>query len=230
MKPTEEQIEFLERLADRVGGQLDRSYSGRGMYGKRCYGIVLPEAGELVYRVMESAAREGFSAARTDSLGLGTIVYWPNMEAAPADDEPADPEAFWSPNCAVCGRRLASLRSGQHQDAVLLLGRSMGKSTGPQAIQKFLCYQGAETGSCAIETPPDQKVLSTPGRYPRFEWVMEVLETFREPGDPTPKRRWRFCMAAQHRLHAVQTGWSWGWRNVRVYHSPSGEVLEGRAS
>jgi hypothetical protein len=59
-------IETIEATGREV-----RSYSGRGMYGRRCvgvslgrgdYGSALPEEGQ-----------------KRDSLGLGEIVYWPSV-------------------------------------------------------------------------------------------------------------------------------------------------------
>lgn len=78
-------------------------YSGRGMYGRQCVGISgteqecqraiaaciseahysgdedLPEFADLVAELLNSSR---------DSLGLGIIVYWPNIEPASDDDEP----------------------------------------------------------------------------------------------------------------------------------------------
>lgn len=57
-------------------------YSGRGMFGKRCVGIVTAEPS----RIIEEAAARGIRGARTDSMGRSTIVYWPDI-SAPADDD-----------------------------------------------------------------------------------------------------------------------------------------------
>ncbi len=68
------------------------SYSGRGMYGKQCLGVVLEgphELDQLVSGVMEACAQLNAyalplcSAAMEDmcwdNMGLGTIYYWPNV-------------------------------------------------------------------------------------------------------------------------------------------------------
>jgi hypothetical protein len=78
-----------------------RSYSGRAMYGKKCVGIDVeqgineaqvaadimvsaagmdPEdsAGSIVERLIDF--QSAFSAMRSDSMGLGIIIYFPRME------------------------------------------------------------------------------------------------------------------------------------------------------
>lgn len=66
-----------------------RDYSGRGMYGKRCLAIevargnVLELAADLMEEVHEDniqALADVFRNARTDSLGLDEIVYFPEVE------------------------------------------------------------------------------------------------------------------------------------------------------
>ena len=80
-------------------------YSGRAMYGRRCFGITCERPvslmGQIISTILEfnlheSADRyqleemisditEVFMSARTDSLGLQTIVYFPD---APDVEEP----------------------------------------------------------------------------------------------------------------------------------------------
>lgn len=50
------------------------SYSGRGMYGERCVAVALEQHddGDELSRI-EGATR--------DSLGMGTILYWPDVPA-----------------------------------------------------------------------------------------------------------------------------------------------------
>lgn len=54
---------------------LRENYSGRGMYGSTCYGIVTDDPDGLVERAVEL----GLKGACTDSMGLSTIVYWKNI-------------------------------------------------------------------------------------------------------------------------------------------------------
>ena len=67
------------------------SYSGRGMRGETCVGVVgnvgrivadvllyIPERGEL------RALAKAFRAMQTDSMGTGEIVYFPSVPFTPA--------------------------------------------------------------------------------------------------------------------------------------------------
>lgn len=66
-------------------GRKPRSYSGRHMYGRQCVACKV-ERGEDY-----AGLPRGYS---TDSLGLGTIVYWPGVmwpESMPAPQKAADP-------------------------------------------------------------------------------------------------------------------------------------------
>lgn len=81
-----------DALADAVyRAELDEDaiyadYSGRAMYGSKCLGIVTDrpsEAGVVVLELLDAKVIDGDDArsmlrgARTDSLGLSTITYWP---------------------------------------------------------------------------------------------------------------------------------------------------------
>lgn len=61
-------------------------YSGRGMYGKSCFGLLtgmnLLDLGMALGR----AGLEGEVKAKTDNLGLSTIVYFPDI-AGDEEDE-----------------------------------------------------------------------------------------------------------------------------------------------
>lgn len=48
-------------------------YSGRGMYGRTCWGITTEDA----YDCIENAALLGLTGAKVDSMGRDYIVYWP---------------------------------------------------------------------------------------------------------------------------------------------------------
>ena len=76
-----------------------RSYSGRGMGGKQCVGIDTDDSAIRVACELIRAARdltrdesaldellEAIEETKTDSMGCGTILYWPGI-AAPDDAE-----------------------------------------------------------------------------------------------------------------------------------------------
>jgi len=87
-----------------------RAYSGRGMYGRSCIGIDVAQ-GVSMFKVgvdvanmattlgYEDLAEDiGDLRVAQDSMGLGAIVYfpnvaWPEEEAEDVDDEPGDDSA-----------------------------------------------------------------------------------------------------------------------------------------
>ena len=79
-------IAKLKLVAEEVGGRYHGDYSGRGMYGKQCASIYCSDATECI----EAAAERGIKGARQDNMGLGWVVYWPNIQ----DDSSGD--ADWN--------------------------------------------------------------------------------------------------------------------------------------
>ena len=75
MKTTLKIVNKLKAVAEEVGGKL-RDYSGRWMYGRSCYGITCDSPNECI----AAAGAHGIRGAQTDSMGLKSIVYWPNLE------------------------------------------------------------------------------------------------------------------------------------------------------
>lgn len=69
-------IDTLREVADEVEGTL-RTYSGRCMYGKYCYGITCSDATACI----EAAAAAGIRGASVDGMGLDHIVYWQHIKA-----------------------------------------------------------------------------------------------------------------------------------------------------
>lgn len=69
------QIEKIEKVAREVDGRVITDYSGRGMFGKNCYGIVCANINEC----LEVAGKHGLRNARTDNMGKNYIVYWPHI-------------------------------------------------------------------------------------------------------------------------------------------------------
>lgn len=79
-----ENKDFIKNLFDEVVESLQgdaedvsiyEGYSGRCMYGERCYGI----SGEDPIKIIERAAQFGITGARYDNLGRDYIVYWPSF-------------------------------------------------------------------------------------------------------------------------------------------------------
>lgn len=97
-----------------TAGYETRSYSGRGMYGKSCLAVEVDkqlgsfladiihelkncvqaeEDNEEVPNLPEfEAAEEAFRCMRSDSMGLGTVYYFPDVPYV--SDEPEDEEVL----------------------------------------------------------------------------------------------------------------------------------------
>jgi len=76
-------IGVLDELADSLeGGELRSDYSGRGMFGRLCYGITCDNQTEALERI----AQLNLPRPTTDNMGLGYIVYWPGIEGKGGND------------------------------------------------------------------------------------------------------------------------------------------------
>ena len=85
----------LSPLVDFV---IHKDYSGRGMNGRKCFGIELQEgdtAWELAMALGCEADSDGdwmLTPPKVDSLGRNTIYYWPNVEVRCGSDESDEEE------------------------------------------------------------------------------------------------------------------------------------------
>lgn len=61
-----------------------QSYSGRGMYGRVCLGVVLSSIDE-VFRLGQELYELEFPKLRSDNMGMDMIVYWPDLELTEKD-------------------------------------------------------------------------------------------------------------------------------------------------
>lgn len=90
---------ILQDVLEQLGYEV-RSYSGRGMYGARCLGVVVDadvpifkvgmEVGAELERCCNGRWSDSFEKARTDNLGLGTILYFPSVEYSEEEYEDED--------------------------------------------------------------------------------------------------------------------------------------------
>jgi hypothetical protein len=76
-----------EELRDIIqqAGHDSRSYSGRGMYGKSCVGVVveevMPAIADLVLGCEDTEqAYLLIDRVKSDNMGCDTILYWPSVE------------------------------------------------------------------------------------------------------------------------------------------------------
>ena len=71
------QDEFEDRLraiAHKLGDEVMYDYSGRGMFGAACLGLVASD----VKRALEEIQGAGLPKPRVDQLALRHILYWPS--------------------------------------------------------------------------------------------------------------------------------------------------------
>lgn len=69
--------EKLKALAEENGWSFRASYSGRGMLGSTCIGIV---GGDLE-RMREECWKKGFTGSKYDNMGLDWILYFPALKS-----------------------------------------------------------------------------------------------------------------------------------------------------
>lgn len=78
----------MQEIADEVDGTVRDDYSGRGMYGEECFGVVCEDADEC----LELAGSKGITGGRVDNMGKRMIVYWPKLKPDNKDDDMEDDE------------------------------------------------------------------------------------------------------------------------------------------
>jgi hypothetical protein len=103
----------LAEIVENAGYET-RSYSGRCMYGKDCLGIDTPQMLPCIADLVQAAAdmdsgedpgAEGSACwilqnalrnARTDNMGLGMILYFPEVawEGTEEEEEEDDPDSY----------------------------------------------------------------------------------------------------------------------------------------
>jgi hypothetical protein len=73
----------IVKKAEKLGLEIRPSYSGRGMFGATCLGVVgsMADLDTLLSEVRGSA-----KGLRKDSMGLDYIYYWPGIAGGGQDD------------------------------------------------------------------------------------------------------------------------------------------------
>lgn len=88
---TRDQANELVQALDLEQDDLRTDYSGRGMYGDECFGLIIDVPDLIVGVAMRDVFGEDAwdiaRAARTDSMGRSTIVYFPGWKV---EDEDTD--------------------------------------------------------------------------------------------------------------------------------------------
>mgnify|MGYP003336159782 CR=1 FL=1 len=74
-----------------------RSYSGRGMYGKNCLGVVVDakiEMFHLAYQAGQQQVQFYLEKMEWDSMGHSTIFYWPGVPFVEFVEDDEDGDGF----------------------------------------------------------------------------------------------------------------------------------------
>lgn len=84
MKTQVDAAEVIRRIREMAKSEFMevRSYSGRGMGGKECIAVDCDDRDDMV----EACVEYEIPRPTFDSMGLGMIAYWPNIEFF-GDDE-----------------------------------------------------------------------------------------------------------------------------------------------
>lgn len=99
----DEFIDVIKQYCDESGYEFYEDYSGRGMYGEECVGIVVP--GNYLTRIAElcdyiwsfgyGPVLDVFRSINKDTMGMDTILYFPGVkysEAHKGEDEDEEEE------------------------------------------------------------------------------------------------------------------------------------------
>ena len=93
-KLNDDQLEIIEDAISHVDGDGEMySYSGRGMFGRQCLGIdfdSMSDAFRFALLIEDEDLAVMLSQPRFDNMGLGIVIYWPNVEAPEGLDEDED--------------------------------------------------------------------------------------------------------------------------------------------
>ena len=69
-------IDVLDSICEEIDAYVKDDYSGRGMFGRQCLAVSVPE----FIPFLERAAKNGLTGAKIDNLGLGYVIYWPKYD------------------------------------------------------------------------------------------------------------------------------------------------------
>lgn len=97
LRITAAELNTILDVADLPSSAATATYSGRFMYGEECVGFDIDNISQMSDLTLALAevygtdkARAIMDKARTDSMGLGMIVYFPGVEAEGWTDDSDD--------------------------------------------------------------------------------------------------------------------------------------------
>lgn len=77
-------LDKIMDLCEEYNLELYEDYSGRGMYGTECIGV---EGDTYDIQGATGALRKILGNNRQDSMGLGSIIYWPSVSMESLKEE-----------------------------------------------------------------------------------------------------------------------------------------------
>ena len=92
----------LTQTVCEAAGYKTRSYSGRGMYGKRCLAVVFKSTGALMADILMAMdlcdedrheVAQSFRRAHEDSMGRDSVIYFPEIPFDGTEDEDSEEES-----------------------------------------------------------------------------------------------------------------------------------------
>ena len=71
----------IQHLLEDHGYGVRLDYSGRCMFGKRCFGVVVESAADL-FSIGQLLYEYEMQSPTIDRMGLGIIAYWPSISTS----------------------------------------------------------------------------------------------------------------------------------------------------
>lgn len=103
-------MKTLQEILDCPGYDLEvQAYSGRGMMGTKCLGVVFDDFGDVLAAVAEAGDdarhwRAELRSVRIDSMGKRSIAYFPDVDYDASGD---------TPECTYCYKRAVRQVNGE---------------------------------------------------------------------------------------------------------------------
>lgn len=72
----------IRKLANKVNGKVYEHYSGRGMFGDDCMGVICSD----INKCLLQAGNLCLKNVRTDNMGLDYIVYFPSIKSTKKEE------------------------------------------------------------------------------------------------------------------------------------------------
>lgn len=110
-------VEILKKVAAEFNGKFQSNYSGRGMFGESCCGVIVSANPlEICIRLGQAGFSSDFDP-KMDNMGLKYIIYFPRLQSneseEPEIDDDDDDDDNTCHNCPDCGSSGFNCMSGE---------------------------------------------------------------------------------------------------------------------